>query len=133
MTPVGGSDSHSHYLRDARMFGSLSGEPYAEGLRDGIAAGRVCVRAPSACSLEVAAPGGPWVAVGGAVEDAATLEARAQGGTIEILVDGVVVGTPKAGVPVRVPIHGGQCSVVRAHVDEGFSAPIYVNCPFADR
>jgi len=36
-----------------------------------------------------------------------------------------------AGDVVRVPLARPGCAVVRAHVGEGFSAPIYVGCDFA--
>jgi predicted metal-dependent phosphoesterase TrpH len=128
MTPVGGSDSHSHHLRPTTYV--LSSARTAEGIRDGIAAGRVCVRSPEACSLEVRAMGGAWIGVGESLRDASAIEVRARGRDIEIVRNGDVVATPESGAIVRVAVERSRCSVVRARVGKGFSAPIYVNCAF---
>jgi hypothetical protein len=101
------------------------------GIRDALRAGRVCVRSPSACSLEVRAPGGAWFGVGGALAARGAVEARATGEEVEIVVNGKAVATPDSNTPAAVALDPAACSVVRARVDEGFSAPIYVNCPFA--
>jgi predicted metal-dependent phosphoesterase TrpH len=128
MTPVGGSDSHTHHLR-ATTFVWSRGATEAE-IREGIAEGRVCVRSHEACSFEARAPGGAWVGVGGAVSGA-SLEARASGDDVEVLLDGVRAATPASGAIARVALPEGRCAVVRARVGEGYSAPIYANCPFA--
>lgn len=129
MTPVGGSDSHSHHLR-ATTFVWSRGRAEAE-IREAIAEGRVCVRDPAACSLTARSPGGAWVGVGGAVSGDA-LEVRARGKDIEILVDGARRATPASGVAAEIRLAGGRCAVVRARVGPGYSAPIYANCPFAE-
>src|SRR5207244_906085 len=125
MTPVGGSDSHSHHLRATTFV--LAESRSEEGIRQAILAGRVCVRSPEACSLEVRPSGGAWSGLGASVQGAA-LEARAQGDDIAILVDGKTVREPDSGEVVRLGVDPGKCSVIRARVGEGYSAPIYANC-----
>ena len=128
MTPVGGSDSHSHHLRATTFVLATGRSP--EAIRDGLAAGRVCVRSPGACSLEARPPRGDWVGVGERLGATDELELRAQGRDIEMIVDGEVVARPEAGQVARVGVEKGACHVVRARVGEGFSAPIYVGCWF---
>lgn len=134
LIPVGGSDSHSAHLRATTFV--LSESRTQAGIRDALRAGRVCVRSPGACSLEVRAIGGEdsspaagWHGVGGSVSAPAVL-ARAIGEEIEIVVNGQTVARPDSGVAASLSVDPAVCSVVRARVDEGFSAPIYVNCPF---
>jgi hypothetical protein len=128
MVPTGGSDSHSGYLRPVTFV--LSETRTKEGIRDAVRSGRVCVRGPEACSLEVRQPGGPWLTVGSSLVGATTLEARAEGAPIRILVDGVERAAPSSGEIVRIPLERGRCSVVRATVAESYSAPVYANCGF---
>jgi hypothetical protein len=129
MTPVGGSDSHSDYIR-ATTFVWSRGRGEAE-IRDAIVAGRVCVRSPEACSLQARTPGGAWVGVGGSIHGA-QIEVHAEGGEVEIFVDGAKAATPRSGEAAVVTLPEGRCAVVRARVGAGYSAPIYGNCPFAD-
>jgi len=136
MTPVGGSDSHTHHLRATTFV--LSRSRTEAGIHEALLAGRVCVRSPEACSLEVralgreASPSG-WVTVGGAVRgEAALAQVRGDADDIDILVDGVSIHRDAPGVgAVKIPLVPGKCSVIRAKVGEGYSAPIYANCPFA--
>lgn len=130
MTPVGGSDSHVGYLRPT-TFVLAKGRTEAD-LRDALRGGRTCVRSPGACSLEVRAPGGPWVSVGGALHSDAVVEVRARGDHIVVDRDGAAVAMPASGQVERVDVPAGRCSVIRAEVDDGYSAPVYVNCDFAD-
>src|SRR5262249_26470836 len=83
MTPVGGSDSHSHYLRATTFV--LSESRSIEGVRQALLAGRVCVRSPDACSLEVRADGGAWVGLGENIVGANRIEARTRGAAAEIV------------------------------------------------
>jgi hypothetical protein len=140
IAPVGGSDSHAGYLRATTFV--LAEHRTEAAVRDAILAGRVCVRSPDACSLEVRAPGGRWVGVGGAVErgavergaaegGAAVVEVRARGDRIVVVRDGEAVATPASGRVVQVEVPAGRCALVRARVDEGYSGPVYVNCGFA--
>ena len=136
LLPVGGSDSHSAHLRATTFV--LSESRTQAGIRDALRAGRVCIRSPGACSLEVRAvagaessPGAAWHGVGGSVSAPGAVLARATGGEIEIVVNGQTVARPDSGVAASLTLDPTVCSVVRARVDEGFSAPIYVNCPFS--
>ncbi|WP_437931233.1 hypothetical protein WMF37_19060 [Sorangium sp. So ce291] len=129
LVPVGGSDSHTDYLRPTTYVRAAGRSEAA--VRDALAAGRVCVRSPEACSFEVRAPGGVWQGVGASLAAAPVIEARARGGDFEVLVGGEAVASADDSEIVRVPLSKPGCAVVRARVGDGFSAPIYVGCPFA--
>lgn len=131
MAPVGGSDSHGHHLR-ATTFVLARGRT-KDDIREAVIAGRTCVRDPGACSFEVRVEGGPWSVVGSALAAAPWVEARARGGSddgrsIEIFLDGERVASPSSDEIVRIALPRGRCSVVRARVEQGFSAPVYVGC-----
>jgi len=126
MTPLGGSDSHSHHLRATTFLLSEGRTPAA--IRAAVMAGRTCVRAPAACSFEVRSGTGPWSVVGSSLEETTAIEARAHGRSIEVLLNGDVVASPASDEPARIPVSPSGCSILRARVDEGFSAPIYVHC-----
>ena len=100
-------------------------------IRDALAGGRSCLRSPEACSFEVRVPGGAWQSVGSALDAAAVLEARAHGGDVEVLVNGAQAATGEASEVLRLTLPATGCQVLRARVGEGFSAPIYVGCRFA--
>ncbi|MGK3982619.1 hypothetical protein WME99_06260 [Sorangium sp. So ce136] len=91
----------------------------------------MCVRSPEACSFEERAPGGVWQGVGASLGAAPVIEARARGGDFEVLVGGEAAASADDSEIVRVPLSKPGCAVVRARVGDGFSAPIYVGCPFA--
>ena len=129
MIPVGGSDSHTHHLR-ATTFVLARGRAEAD-ISEALLAGRACVRAPEACSFEARSPGVAWTTVGGTVRGEA-IEVRAAGADIEVFVDGVSVQKPASGVAARIALDAKKCAVVRARVGEGYSAPIYANCAFAE-
>ncbi len=131
ITPVGGSDSHAGWMRVAMFV--LAESRTEAGVRDALLAGRTCVRDAAACSLEVRAPGGPWVGVGGAVRSDASVEVRATGNPIVVTRDGAPVALPASGKITAVDVPAGRCSLIRAHVDRGYSAPVYVNCDFAEK
>ena len=130
IAPVGGSDSHAGWLR-AAMF-VLAESRTEAGIRDAIVGGRTCVRSPAACSLEVRPPGGAWAGVGGTVRSDAAVEVRARGDQIVITRDGAPVALPASGKVATVDVPAGRCSLIRARVDDGYSAPVYVNCDFAE-
>jgi hypothetical protein len=69
--------------------------------------------------------------VGGSLQGVHSVEARAEGAPIQILVNGQVAEEVEPGQIVRIPVEEGRCSVIRARVGQGFSAPVYANCPFA--
>ncbi len=62
--PVGGSDSHGDWLRPTTWV--LAKEKSVDAIRDAVASGRTCARAPEPCTLE-ARGDGDWVTVGGAI------------------------------------------------------------------
>lgn len=128
LVPVGGSDSHSAHLRATTFVLSEARTPAA--IREALLAGRTCVRDPAACSLEVRAASGPWQPVGSTLKNVEMVHARARGEGIRVMVNGQEYVPPGPGLPVTVPLEAGRCAVIRAVVGEGYSAPIYANCPF---
>lgn len=130
LVPVGGSDSHTDYLRPTTFVRAAGRTETA--IRDALVAGRTCVRSPEACSFAVRPPDGAWHPVGASLPAAPAIEAQAHGADFEVIVDGQAVASAADSEIVRIPLSKGGCSVVRARVGDGFSAPIYVGCPFAD-
>jgi hypothetical protein len=128
MTPVGGSDSHSHSLRATTFVLATARTP--EAIREGLAAGRVCVRSPEACSFEARRPGGSWVGVGGALAASDSIEVRARGGNASFVVDGEAAARALGGETASVTLERDRCHVVRAVVGAGLSAPVYEGCGF---
>ncbi|MFO0590409.1 MAG: CehA/McbA family metallohydrolase [Polyangiaceae bacterium] len=128
IAPVGGTDSHVSYLRPTTYVRASARTERA--IRDAIVGGRTCVRAPEACSFEVRATGAAWNGVGASLPATATIEARATGGDVEVLVNGRTAASVGTGEIASVTMNTGSCSVVRARVGEGYSAPIYVGCSF---
>jgi hypothetical protein len=126
MTPVGGSDSHGHNLRATTFV--LAEARTVKGVRDAVVAGRVCIRAADACTLEARLPEGEWITVGDALPKTSAIEVRAHGDGIDVIVNGAVVATPRSDEVVKVTVQSGVCSVLRARVGEGYSAPIYIGC-----
>ncbi|EYF00473.1 hypothetical protein [Chondromyces apiculatus] len=125
--PVGGSDSHSDHLRATTFVLAKARTP--EGIREALLAGRVCVRDPAACSLEVRAAGSDaWLPVGSALVGVRALVARTRGEEARILVNGEEVAPEGPGREVTIPLDPTRCAVIRAEVDGGYSAPVYVNC-----
>ena len=129
MTPVGGSDSHSHHLIPVTFV--LAAERSERGVRDALVAGRVCIRDPRACTLEARPAGGDWQRIGASMIAEGAIEVRAPGGPATVVLNGAVVGRAGTGEVLRLEVPAGRCSVLRASVGSGDSAPIYVNCPFA--
>ena len=128
MTPVGGTDSHSFYLRPMTFV--LARQRSREGIREAIHAGRTCVVQPGACTFEVRAEGGAFQPVGAGIQGARRVEMRASGQAIVLYRNGARVAAPADGQIVGLDVAPGACSVLRATVDGGYSAPVYVNCPF---
>ncbi len=127
MTPVGGSDSHDSFLRATTFV--LASQRTEEGIADGIRKGRTCVRDPHACTLR-ARSGEREVNVGGSLSNATEVAVTAEGREAYVFLDGKLVAKPEDGRFVSVKVDS-KCSVLRAYVDRGFSAPIYVNCAWA--
>jgi hypothetical protein len=130
MVSIGGSDSHSGHLRATTFVLSRGRSPGA--IREALASGRVCVRDPAGCSFMVRVGGGPWLSVGSSVQGVRSLRAKARGQSMQILVNGRVIdaGDEDEKGEVSIPLDAARCSVIRARVDEGYSGPIYANCPF---
>jgi hypothetical protein len=128
LVPVGGSDSHAHFLRATTFL--LSRGRGESAIRDALLAGRTCVRSPEACSLEARPEGGAFGPVGSSIRGVRTIEAKAHGDDIELFLDGRSIEFPPSDVAVQIPVDERRCSLLRARVGEGYSAPIYVNCPF---
>lgn len=129
IAPVGGTDSHSAWLRGTTWV--LAKEKTAASIREAIAEARTCVRGPAACTLEVRVPGGEWQHVGDALDASDAVEARASGGAVAFVVDGAFVASAKDGETAHLPLKKDRCSVVRAVVAESWSAPVYVGCDWA--
>jgi hypothetical protein len=128
MIPVGGSDSHSDHLRATTFVLAERKSPNA--IREALQAGRVCVRDPAACSFEARAPGGSWKSIGSSFSNVTELEIQAQGSDLEFFIDGSIVYQGSARKTMRVRVPKDRCALLRARVDEGYSAPIYANCGF---
>ncbi|HRI68927.1 MAG TPA: hypothetical protein PK156_32075 [Polyangium sp.] len=128
LIPVGGSDSHSDHLRAATFVMAEHKSPRA--IREAMLAGRVCIRDPAACTFEAREPGGAWMPIGSSFQNVEQLEVRAQGNDVHFIVNGSLAyhGSARKTMPIRV--NKGRCSLLRAQVDEGYSAPIYANCAF---
>ncbi len=126
--PVGGSDSHSDHLRASTFV--LAEERSPKAIREAILAGRVCVRDPAGCTFEAREPGGVWMPVGSSLQNVDEIEMQARGDDLQFIVDGNLVYGGTARKNWRVRVDKRYCSILRARVDEGYSAPIYVNCPF---
>jgi hypothetical protein len=132
ITPVGGSDSHGLWLRPTTWV--LASERSTAALRDAIVAGRTCVRGPEACLLEVRAGDGACHFVGASIATAApvrAISARALRGPTTWYVNGVATARSRAGEAISIPM-SGRCTLVRATVGRSVSAPIYVDCPWAN-
>jgi hypothetical protein len=129
MTPVGGSDSHSQHLRAVTWV--LAQERSVRGIRDALRAGRTCVRSPWACTFEARLGGGSMVGPGGrlALEGDTPLEVRVGGDDATVWLDGVAVARPARG-EIAALVPPDRCAVLRATIDGGESAPIYVGCGF---
>lgn len=128
LIPVGGSDSHSDHLRAGTFVLAERKSPAA--IREALLAGRVCVRDPNACTFEARESTGTWKVIGSSFSNVAELEVRVEGIDVEFFVNGSIVYQGSARKTMRVRVPKDRCSILRARVDEGYSAPIYANCPF---
>jgi hypothetical protein len=129
LVPIGGSDSHEDHLRATTFV--LASSRTMEEIRQAVLAGRVCVRDPRACSLRARALKTPWQPIGAAFLNAPTIEVKAHGEKIRVLVNGHLAATPRSGEVAALPLDPNVCSLIRAEIDGGYSAPIYANCAFA--
>lgn len=136
ITPVGGSDSHSHHLRASTFV--LSRGRTAAAIREAVVAGRTCVRSPEACSLLARDARGNVAGIGGTLDGVTRVEAwvaaeprseKHEG--IELIAGAERRSGLRAKEVVTIEVPAGKCTLLRARVGAGFSAPIYLNCPFA--
>ena len=132
ITPVGGSDSHGNWLRATTYV--LARDRSAAGVREALLGGRTCVRGPEACSLRVkeASRSGQWQIAGDAIAHATAVDVITEGGPATFVVNGVAVAQAATGQPTRITLPDNRCALVRAIVGRSWSAPVYVNCAFAD-
>lgn len=127
VTPVGGSDSHGEWLRPTTWV--LARERTISGVRDAIVSGRTCVRGPNACTFTAQVAGEPAKHVGGSLMSgsAHSIEVTSEGTHASYWMNGAQVAEgPRATITVP-----GTCVLVRAIVDDSWSAPIYVDCPWS--
>jgi hypothetical protein len=129
LVPIGGSDSHEDHLRATTFV--LASARTTEEIRQAVLAGRVCVRDPRACSLRARTPSTAWQPLGAAFLNAPTVEVKARGDKIRVLVNGKLAATPRSGEVAALSLDAGVCSIIRAEIDGGAGAPIYANCAFA--
>ncbi len=129
LVPIGGSDSHEDHLRATTFV--LASARTTEDIRQAVLAGRVCVRDPRACSLRARTPGSAWQPLGAAFLNAPAIQVKARGEKIRVLVNGREAATPRSDEVAVLALDPTACSVIRADIDGGFSAPIYANCAFA--
>jgi hypothetical protein len=129
LVPIGGSDSHEDHLRATTFV--LASARTTEAIRRAVLAGRVCVRDPRACSLRARVPKAAWQPLGAALLNAPTVEVKARGESIRVLVNGRLAATPRSGEVAALALDPSVCSVIRAEIDGGAGAPIYANCAFA--
>lgn len=124
MTPVGGSDSHGHHLRATTFV--LARDRTREAIAEAVRKGRVCIKSPEACSFMARREGGPWAIVGDEIttnpDRPTTIEIRAP--------RGATIYKNGAEVPSPITVAPGRCTLIRAKIGRGFSAPIYVGCGF---
>jgi hypothetical protein len=114
---VGGSDSHGGWLRPTTFV--LAQERTLPSIRAAIVAGRTCVRAPDACTLQV---NGAYIGDSIASGPSHIVHARVEGPSATYFVN----GTATTDGEIRVT---GECTLIRAAVGDSVSSPIYVDCP----
>lgn len=120
-----GTDSRGRLVR-ATIFVAAP-ERSKDRILDGLRAGRVCLRSPTACTARMYADGsGLAMHVGGAVSGAKTVE-FAWPGEGQLYRNGELVDTFTDRTRTQ-PARPGVCDIYRVHVDNGFSGPFYVNC-----
>lgn len=128
MVPLAGSDSRNgKHLHPTMFVAAPARTPQA--LREGFLRGRMCVRSPEPCGLRVYVDDeGLPHGVGESVRAKQRIELRWQGDG-EVFKNGESYGAYDG--HVTVPAESG-CMLLRLVADGGYSAPVYVNCPFAD-
>lgn len=127
LVPVGGTDSRDKLMRATTFIAASGLNPQA--LREGLLRGRVCVRSPQPCSLRVYVDDeGLPQGVGAAVRAKRQVEFDWTGEG-ELFRDGESLGTFSGKANLAAD---GQCHLFRLAQEGGYSAPVYVNCTFAE-
>ncbi len=126
IAPVGGTDSHGEWLRATTYV--LARTRTADAIRDAIREARTCVRGPEACTLQVRGPDAEWHMIGDALPSTDRVDARASAGATTFLVNGAIAARAAADEIVTLTLPRDHCTLVRAIVDESWSAPVYVGC-----
>lgn len=127
MVPTAGSDSRGRILHPMMYIAAPSRT--SQSLREGLLRGRVCIRSPEPCGLRVyadddAIPQG----VGAALRARQRVE-FAWKGEGELFKNGESAGNFDGRATIAAD---PNCSVYRLAADGGYSAPIYINCPWAE-
>ncbi len=127
---TGGGDSRGKVIR-ATMFVAAP-ERTPDSIRRSILHGRVCVRSPTPCGVRVYADdrGGEVFGVGDGLAAERTVSFRWGDDTGDLYRNGVKIGSFD-GNTVQVASRG-ECHIYQLYLNNGFSGPIYVNCPFAN-
>lgn len=127
MVPTAGTDSRGRVLHPVMYIAAPTRT--AQALREGMLRGRVCIRSPEPCGVRVysdddALPKG----VGAALRARQRIEFDWKGEG-ELVKNGESIGNFEGHATLAAD---AQCSVYRLIANGGYSAPIYVNCPWAE-
>lgn len=131
LVATGGTDSRGNVIR-ATMFVAAP-ERTPESIRRAILHGRVCVRSPTPCGVRVYADerGGEVFGVGDGLTAEHTVNFRwPDDATGDLYRNGEKIGTFDGSTTQAAS--RGECHIYQLYLNQGFSGPIYVNCPFAN-
>jgi hypothetical protein len=130
LVAMGGSDSRGGIIRATTFIAAPERTP--EALRRAILHGRVCVRSPTPCGLRVYADdqGGSAFGVGDALVAERTVQFRwGDDESGDLYRNGERLGTFE-GTTTQAASRG-ECHIYQLYLNNGYSGPVYVNCPFA--
>jgi hypothetical protein len=129
MVPTGGSDSRSNVIRATTFIAASERTP--EALRRALLHGRVCVRSPTPCGVRVYPDdkGGEVYGVGDGIVAEHTVNFRWGNDEGDLYRNGERLGTFEGNTTQAA--NRGECHIYQLYLNNGFSGPIYVNCPFA--
>lgn len=127
MVPTAGSDSRGRILHPMMYIAAPSRT--SQSLREGLLRGRVCIRSPEPCGLRVYADDDAIPHGLGAALRARQRVEFAWKGEGELFKNGESAGNFDSHATVAAD---PSCSVYRLATDGGYSAPVYINCPWAE-
>ena len=129
LVPTGGSDSRGKVIRATTFIASPERTP--ESLRQALLQGRVCVRSPTPCGVRAYADdkGGEAFGVGDGLVAEHTVQFRWGDADGDLYRNGERIGTFEGGTIQAAS--RGECHIYQLYLNNGFSGPVYVNCPFA--